>query len=92
MIPEKIGTVGLEIVVREDHACGWQPIVAAAPGDLIGYQRPAEEIANRLRFQFDLRNRLVAVPPAAHPPSPISVLAELPRLGPVRKCERLQNS
>jgi hypothetical protein len=56
MITEKIGAAGLEIVVREDHAFGWQPIVAAAPGDLIGYQRRAEEIANRLRLQFDLRN------------------------------------
>jgi hypothetical protein len=54
MITRKIGVVGLEIVVREDHAFGWQPSVTAAPGDLIGYQRRAEEIARRLRIQFDL--------------------------------------
>ena len=54
-ITAKIGISGLEIVVREDHAYGWQPTVVAAPGDLIGYQRRAEEVANRLRFQFDLR-------------------------------------
>jgi hypothetical protein len=53
MITEEIGTVGLEIVVREDHAFGWQPIVISAPADLIGYQRRAEEIANRLRVRFD---------------------------------------
>ena len=56
MITEKIGVRELEIVVRWDHAYGWQPTVVAAPGDLIGYQRRAEEIANRLRMQFDLRD------------------------------------
>jgi hypothetical protein len=54
MITEKIGAVGLEVVVRKDHAYGWQPNVVSAPGDLIGYQRRAEEIADRLRFKFDL--------------------------------------
>jgi hypothetical protein len=57
MITVKIGAPGLEVVVREDHAYGWQPNVVSAPGDLIGYQRRAEEIANRLRIQFDLRGR-----------------------------------
>jgi hypothetical protein len=56
MITQKIGVAGLEIVVRKDHAFGWQPGVAAAPGDLIGYQRRAEEIANQLRMRFDLRD------------------------------------
>ena len=54
MITTKIGASGLEIVVHEDHAFGWLPTVIVAPGDLIGYQRRAEEIANRLRVQFDL--------------------------------------
>ena len=54
MITAKIGASGLEIVVREDHAYGWQPTVVASPGDPIGYQRRAEEIAHRLRVQFDL--------------------------------------
>jgi hypothetical protein len=56
MIADKIGAFGLEVAIRKDHAFGWQPTVVAAPGDLIGYQRRAEEIANRLRFQFDLRD------------------------------------
>ena len=56
MITAKIGVTGLEIVVRKDHAFGWQPSVAVAPGDLIGYQRRADEIASRLRMQFDLRD------------------------------------
>ena len=46
----------VEIQVRQDHAYGWQPTVVATPGDLIGYQRRVEEIANRLRFTFALRN------------------------------------
>jgi hypothetical protein len=56
MITEKIGAAGLEIVVRKDHAFGWQPTVVAAPGDLIGFQRRTEEIAKRLRIEFDLRD------------------------------------
>jgi hypothetical protein len=56
MITAKIGAEGLEVVVRKDHAFGWQPSVASAPGDLIGYQRRAEDIANRLRMEFDLRD------------------------------------
>ena len=55
MIAGKIGVVGLEILVRKDHAFGWQPTVVSAPSDLIGFQRRAEEIAHRLRMQFDLR-------------------------------------
>jgi hypothetical protein len=54
MITAKIGAAGLEIAVRKDHAFGFQPMVISAPGDLIGYQRRAEEIAHRLRAQFDL--------------------------------------
>jgi hypothetical protein len=54
MITQKIGVVGLEVAVRQDHAFGWQPSVTVAPGNLIGYQRRAEEIARRLRIQYDL--------------------------------------
>ena len=54
MIAGKIGISGVEVVVRKDHAYGWQPCVVAAPSDLIGFQRRAEEIANRLRVNFDL--------------------------------------
>jgi hypothetical protein len=43
------------IRVRKDHAYGWQPTVVSSPGDSIGYQRRIEEIANRLRYQFDLQ-------------------------------------
>ena len=56
MITAKIGASGLEIVVHEDHAFDWLPTVTAAPGDLIGYQRRAEEIANRFRVNFDLHD------------------------------------
>ena len=55
MIVSALGVKELNIEVRKDHAYGWQPTVVASPGDLIGYQRRVEEIANRLRFQFALR-------------------------------------
>ena len=56
MIASNIGASDVEVVVRKDHAYGWQPSVVAAPSDLIGFQRRAEEIANRLRVRFDLRD------------------------------------
>jgi hypothetical protein len=55
MIVSAIGVGELYVSVREDHAYGWQPMVTSSPGDSIGYQRRAEAIAHRLRFQFDLR-------------------------------------
>lgn len=55
MIVSALGVRELNIEVRKDHAYGWQPTVVASPGDLIGYQRRVEEIANRLRMQFALR-------------------------------------
>jgi hypothetical protein len=55
LIVSSLGVKDIEIQVRQDHAYGWQPTVVASPGDLIGYQRRVEEIANRLRFQFVLR-------------------------------------
>jgi hypothetical protein len=56
MIASALAVKDVAIQVRKDHAYGWQPIVVASPGDLIGYQRRAEEIANRLRLQFSLRD------------------------------------
>jgi hypothetical protein len=55
MIVSSLGVKEIEIQIRQDHAYGWQPTVVASPGDLIGYQRRVEEIANRLRFHFALR-------------------------------------
>ena len=55
MIVSALGVRELDIEVRWDRAYGWQPTVIASPGDLIGYQRRVEEIANRLRMQFALR-------------------------------------
>ena len=54
MIVSALHVKDVDVQVRKDHAYGWQPIVVASPGDLIGYQRRAEEIANRLRLQFAL--------------------------------------
>jgi hypothetical protein len=47
LIVSALGVSGLDIQVRKDHAYGWQPTVVSSPGDLIGYQRRVEEIANR---------------------------------------------
>jgi len=55
LIAAKIGVRELFIRVRKDHAYGWEPTVEDAPGDIIGFQRRAEEIATRLRMQYDLR-------------------------------------
>jgi hypothetical protein len=55
MIVSELGVSEVSIRVRKDHAYGWQPTVISSPGDSIGYQRRAEQIANRLRFQFDLK-------------------------------------
>lgn len=55
MIVSALGVSGVEVSVRKDHAYGWQPTVISCPGDSIFFQRRVEEIANRLRFQFGLR-------------------------------------
>jgi len=54
MIISAIGVRDVSVSVRKDHAYGWQPTVVSSPGDSIGYQRRVDEIAHRLRFQFDL--------------------------------------
>ena len=55
MIVNTLGVSQVSIRVRKDHAYGGQPTVVSSPRDSIGYQRRVEEIANRLRLQFDLR-------------------------------------
>jgi hypothetical protein len=56
IIHQVVGVPGLDITVRRDHAYGWQPIVLSAPGNPIGFQRRVEEIALRMRMQYDLAN------------------------------------
>jgi hypothetical protein len=55
MVVSALGVSEVEVSIRRDHAYGWQPTVVSCPGDSIGFQRRVEEIANRLRFEFDLR-------------------------------------
>jgi hypothetical protein len=55
MIVFTMGVSEVYVSVRKDHAYGWQPTVVSSPGDSIGFQRRVDEIANRLRFQLDLR-------------------------------------
>ena len=54
MIVEKINVTGVEVAVRRDHAYGWVPTIVSAPGDPIGFQRRADEIAHVLRTRFEL--------------------------------------
>jgi hypothetical protein len=54
MIVAAMGVREVFVSVREDHAYGWQPTVTSSPGDSIGYQRRVDQIADRLRCQFDL--------------------------------------
>jgi hypothetical protein len=55
MIVSAMGLRDVYVSVRKDHAYGWQPTVVSSPGDSIGYQRRVDEVAHRLRFQFDLK-------------------------------------
>src|SRR6266480_6534546 len=68
MIVSSLGKGEIEIQICKDHAYGWQPTVVASPGDLIGDQRRVEEIANRLRVQFALRERRPASQSTTNPP------------------------
>lgn len=54
MIHQIVGVPALDIVVRRDHAYGWQPTVLTAPGNPIGFQRRVEEVAHKLRARYDL--------------------------------------
>ena len=54
LIRLQIGAGELAIGVRKDHAFGWQPMVEYSPGNQIGFQRRADEIAERLRREYDL--------------------------------------
>jgi hypothetical protein len=50
-----VGIPGMYVTVRQDHALGWQPTVVEAPGNLIFCQRRVEEVAHKLRMQYDLQ-------------------------------------
>jgi hypothetical protein len=54
MISAQLGADGLAIGVRKDHAYGWQPRVEYSPGNQLGFQRRADEIADRLRQYYEL--------------------------------------
>ena len=54
LIHTQIGVNELLIGVRKDHAFGWQPLVEYAPGNQLGFQRRADEIAERLRQDYEL--------------------------------------
>ena len=55
LIAARIGVAELAIGVRKDHAFGWQPMIEYAPGNQLGFQRRADEIAETLREQYELQ-------------------------------------
>jgi hypothetical protein len=55
MITTQLGVCELAIGVRKDHAYGWQPMIEYAPGNHLGFQRRADEIADKLRQDYDLK-------------------------------------
>ena len=55
LIMEQIGAREILIGVRKDHAFGWQPLIEYAPGNQLGFQRRADEIADRLRKDYELQ-------------------------------------
>jgi hypothetical protein len=55
LIAAQIGVGGLLVGVRKDHAYGWQPMIEYAPGNQLGFQRRADEIADLLRQEYELR-------------------------------------
>jgi len=56
LITMQIGACGLEVSVRRDHAYDWQPVIEYAPGNRLGFQRRADEIADKLRETYELND------------------------------------
>lgn len=54
LIQARLGVSELSIGVRKDHAFGWQPLIEYAPGNQLGFQRRADEIAEKLRQEYEL--------------------------------------
>ena len=54
LIRARIGVEELAVGVRKDHAYGWQPMIEYAPGNQLGFQRRADEIAEKLRQEYEL--------------------------------------
>jgi len=61
MINSQIGARGVEVSVRKDHAYGWQPTILAAPSNVSGFQRRADE--KRIDFASGLSFGIKAIPP-----------------------------
>jgi hypothetical protein len=53
MLSAAAGIDGLQVMVREDHAYGWQPTVLSSFGDPIGCQRRVEQ--NRPHIEKSIR-------------------------------------
>ncbi len=56
LIAAQIGVCGLAVGVRKDHAYGWQPLIEYSPGNQLGFQRRADEIAEVLRKDYELKD------------------------------------
>ena len=55
LISAQIGIRDVAVGVRKDHAYGWQPMIEHAPGNQLGFQRRADEIADQLRKDYELK-------------------------------------
>jgi hypothetical protein len=54
LVQQRLGVNELAVGVRKDHAFGWQPMIEYAPGNQLGFQRRADEIAEKLREEYEL--------------------------------------
>jgi hypothetical protein len=54
MMAERLNIGGVFIAVHKDPTYGWHPQVITKPAAAIGAQLRAEEIAQKLRTEYDL--------------------------------------
>jgi hypothetical protein len=56
LITAQMGVGDVGIGIRKDHAYGWQPMIEYSPGNQLGFQRRADQIADTLRKDYELQD------------------------------------
>jgi hypothetical protein len=56
LITAQMGVGGVAVGIRKDHAYGWQPMIEYSPGNQLGFQRRADQIADVLRQDYELQD------------------------------------